>query len=74
MSLEQALLRPKPVSNDLPPPKCQKCAVKGCANTTKTVRHILHLHTCGQASYKVTQCNTCFELARAHQRTELCDI
>ena len=67
---ERASLRPDPVSNDLSPPKRRKCVVKGCVGTTKTVCHICHLHTCGkcgQASYKVTQCNTCFELARAHQ-------
>ena len=67
---ERALLCPDPMSNDLPPPKRRKCAVKGCVNITKPVCHICKLHTggkCGQASYKVTQCNTCFEWARAHQ-------
>ena len=67
---EQALLCPDPISNDLPSLKRRKCAVKRCVNNTKTVCHICHLHTCGnygQASYKVTQCNTCFKLARAHQ-------
>ena len=67
---ELTLLRPDPVSNDLPPPKRRKCAMKGCVNTTKTVCHICHLHMCGkcgQASNKVMQCNTCFERARAHQ-------
>ena len=73
---ERALLRPDAISNDLQPPKRQKCAVKGCVNTTKTVCLICKLHTgrkCGQASYKVTRCNTCFERARAHQLAELCD-
>ena len=68
--VERTLLCPDPISNDLPPPKRRKCAVKGCMNTTKTVCHICKLHTCGkcgQASYKVTQCNTCFEWAKAHQ-------
>ena len=55
--VERTLLRPDPVSNDLPPPKRRKCAVKGCVNTTKTVCHICKLRTCGkcvQPSYKVT--------------------
>ena len=68
--VERTLLCPDLISNDLPPPKRGKCAVKGCMNTTKTVCHICKLHTCGkcgQASYKVTQCNSCFEWARAHQ-------
>ena len=67
---ERALLRPDPLSNDLRPLLRRKYAVKGCVNTTKTVCHICHLHTCGkcgQASYKVTQCNTYFESAKAHQ-------
>ena len=54
---ERALHRPHSISNDLPPPKRRKCAVKGCVNTTKRVHHICHLHTCGkcgQASNKVT--------------------
>ena len=71
---KRASLRPDSISNDLPPPKRRKCAMKGCVNSTKTVCHICHLHTsgkCGQASNKVTQCNTCFDRARAHQRAEL---
>ena len=67
---ERVLLCPDPISNTIPPPKRRKCAVKGCVNTTKTVCHICKLHTCGkcgQASYKVTQCNTCFKRVRTHQ-------
>ena len=73
---ERALLRPDPISNNLPSSKRRKGAVKECVNTTKTVCHICKLHTCGkcvQASYKVTQCKTCFERVRTHQRAELCD-
>ena len=43
-----ASLRPDSISNNLSPPKRRKCAVKGCVNTTKTVCHICHLHTCGK--------------------------